>query len=109
MSLHSYIAPSPVRREYLPLVSEALWRRIHWRKKGKRRTDITARQLLPDRPKHPVPQLVLHHLELLRCQRVGEHVRVHGGEEVDRDEGREGTQEGRLRVKEREGRGEFAR
>jgi hypothetical protein len=61
-----------------------------------RRTDIATSQPLPDRTKHLVPQLLLHHLQLFRSERVGEHVRVHCWEEVNGDEGWEGAEEGGL-------------
>lgn len=44
-----------------------------------------------------VPKLFLHHLELLRRERVRVHVRVHRWEKVDGHEGRQGAEEGGLR------------
>lgn len=60
------------------------------------RTDVSARQRLPDRPVDFVPQFILYHRKLLRRERVREHVRVHRWEEVDGDEGGQGAKEGSL-------------
>lgn len=95
MSLHSVMAPIPAldRHQHGPR-EEADGER----ERARERTDVAARQLLADRAVHLVPELVLDDGELLGRERVRIHVRVHGGEQVDGDKGRQGAQERRLRA-----------
>lgn len=88
ISLHSVIAPIPA--------FNSISSKTRHRGALGALTDIAARERFADWAMDLVPEILLHHLELLRGERVREHVRVHRGKYEHGDEGRQRPEEGRL-------------